>query len=79
MRSMFNAQERTLRELTTLTLAVGWKITRVARADGSLFGHITAVPADIPPETLLLPPLDEVEEEIDGLGEGLCNTMLTIQ
>lgn len=71
MRSMFNAQERTLRELTALTLTAGWKIVQVSRADGSLFGHITAVPVDIPPESLLLPSLDEPEDELQAIGQGM--------
>ena len=71
MRSMFNAQERTLRELTALTLAAGWRITEVTRVDGSLFGHITAVPIDIPLEALLLTPLGEPEDELASLGQGM--------
>lgn len=68
---MFNAQERTLRELTALTLTAGWKITQVTRADGSLFGHVTAVPIGIPPEALLLPPLDESEDDSPIPGQGM--------
>lgn len=48
MQSMFNSQERTLREIVTLTRSSGWKVVRVAKADGSHFGHITALPAEIP-------------------------------
>lgn len=68
---MFNAQERTLRELTVLTRTAGWKITQVTRANGSLFGHVTAVPVDIPPEALLLLPLDEPEDELALHGQGM--------
>ena len=52
MRVTFNAQERTLREMSALTLAAGWKIVDVAHAEGSLFGHMTAVPVEIPTESL---------------------------
>ncbi|PCH41979.1 S-adenosyl-L-methionine-dependent methyltransferase [Wolfiporia cocos MD-104 SS10] len=53
MRVTFNAQERTLRELTALAQSVGWKIVRVTRAgSGSLFGHLIAEPVDIPAESL---------------------------
>ncbi|GJE93999.1 hypothetical protein PsYK624_101670 [Phanerochaete sordida] len=55
MRVMFNAQERTLRELAALARSAGWKIVQVTRAEGSLFGHLVAVPVEIPPETLALP------------------------
>ncbi|KAH9896530.1 S-adenosyl-L-methionine-dependent methyltransferase [Cubamyces lactineus] len=54
MRVTFNAQERTLREMSALTLAAGWKIVDVAHAEGSLFGHMTAVPVEIPTESLSL-------------------------
>ncbi|EKM53088.1 uncharacterized protein PHACADRAFT_210808 [Phanerochaete carnosa HHB-10118-sp] len=69
MRAMFNAQERTLRELAALARAAGWKVVQVTHAEGSLFGHITAMPVDIPEETLALP--DESEsEESTGPDEG---------
>ncbi|PCH37301.1 hypothetical protein WOLCODRAFT_140793 [Wolfiporia cocos MD-104 SS10] len=55
MRVTFNAQERTLRELTALTQSVGWKIVQVTRvASGSLFGHLIAEPVDIPAQSLAL-------------------------
>ncbi|KAI0362999.1 S-adenosyl-L-methionine-dependent methyltransferase [Pilatotrama ljubarskyi] len=60
MRATFNAQERTLREMATLTLTAGWKIVDVAHAEGSLFGHMTAVPVEIPAASLSL--LDPVPE-----------------
>ncbi|KAH8096884.1 hypothetical protein BXZ70DRAFT_865118, partial [Cristinia sonorae] len=44
MRVTFNSQERTLRELASLTLTAGWKVEHVSRAEGSLFGHVVAVP-----------------------------------
>ena len=65
---MFNAQERTLRELAALTRSAGWKVVQVTRAEGSLFGHLVAVPVDIPEEMLAL--ADEAEsEEACGPGE----------
>ncbi|KAF9462557.1 hypothetical protein BDZ94DRAFT_1309633 [Collybia nuda] len=48
MQMMFNAQERTLREIVALTLSAGWKVVKVTRPAGSLFGHIVAVPVAIP-------------------------------
>ena len=48
MHVTFNAKERTLREIVTLALSAGWEVTKVTRAQGSLFGHILAVPVDIP-------------------------------
>ncbi|KAI0666395.1 S-adenosyl-L-methionine-dependent methyltransferase [Trametes maxima] len=54
MRATFNAQERTLREMAALTLTAGWKIVDVVHAEGSLFGHLTAIPVEIPPESLAL-------------------------
>ena len=55
MRVMFNAQERTLRELAALARAAGWQVVQVTRAEGSLFGHLVAVPVAIPPAALALP------------------------
>ncbi|KDQ55518.1 hypothetical protein JAAARDRAFT_208779 [Jaapia argillacea MUCL 33604] len=48
MRAMFNSQERTLREMVALAASAGWKVVDVSRAEGSLFGVVVAVPADIP-------------------------------
>ncbi|KAF8995998.1 hypothetical protein BDQ17DRAFT_1330195 [Cyathus striatus] len=48
MQVMFNAQERTLREIVALALSAGWKAIKVTKAVGSLFGHITAIPVPIP-------------------------------
>jgi len=50
MHVTFNAKERTLREIVALALSAGWKVTKVTRAQGSLFGHILAVPVAIPVE-----------------------------
>ncbi|KAJ3484984.1 hypothetical protein NLJ89_g11938 [Agrocybe chaxingu] len=52
MQVMFNAQERTLRETVALARSAGWKVVKVTKATGSLFGHIFAVPVGIPPETI---------------------------
>ncbi|KAH9830194.1 S-adenosyl-L-methionine-dependent methyltransferase [Rhodofomes roseus] len=54
MRVTFNAQERTLREIAALTLTAGWRIVQVTRTEGSLFGHVIAVPTDVPQENLAL-------------------------
>jgi len=48
MQVMFNAQERTLREIVALAASAGWKVTRVTKSIGSLFGYIIAVPSTIP-------------------------------
>ena len=64
MRVMFNSQERTLRELVALALTAGWKVTQVTRTPGSLFGHIVAVPVDIPPEALALAEREDAAEGI---------------
>ena len=72
MRVMFNSQERTLRELAALTLTAGWKIVQVTRAEGSLFGHIIAVPVDIPPAALSLPPLEELDASLESTTQGWC-------
>ena len=49
MQVAFNAQERTVKEIITLARSAGWRVVRVAKAEGSHFGHITALPAEIPP------------------------------
>lgn len=46
MQVMFNAQERTLREIMALTRSAGWRVIKVTRRQGSCFGHIVAVPCD---------------------------------
>lgn len=45
---MFNSQERTLREMVTLTQSAGWKIIKVTKTPGSFFGYLVAIPVDIP-------------------------------
>ncbi|KAI0739183.1 S-adenosyl-L-methionine-dependent methyltransferase [Daedaleopsis nitida] len=48
MMAMMDGEERTLREFETIAAAAGWRIDRVARAEGSsfgaLFGYMTCVP-----------------------------------
>ncbi|KAH9846764.1 S-adenosyl-L-methionine-dependent methyltransferase [Lenzites betulinus] len=44
MMGLFDAKERTYREIDALTQATGWKITNVKRAVGSLWAYTTAVP-----------------------------------
>ena len=51
MRVTFNAQERTLREMAALVQTAGWKIVDVVHGESSSFGHMTAVPIDIPEAT----------------------------
>ncbi|KAF9812909.1 hypothetical protein IEO21_05905 [Rhodonia placenta] len=68
MRSMFNSQERTLRELSTLAQTAGWRIVQVVRSESSLFGHITAVPVEIPAESLAL--LDNPLPGTEGASTG---------
>jgi hypothetical protein len=38
----------TLREIVALTLSAGWKVVRITKLPGSLFGHIVAVPVTVP-------------------------------
>jgi hypothetical protein len=44
MQVMFNSQERTLREIVKLAASVGWKVVKVTRDLGLLFGYLIAVP-----------------------------------
>ena len=62
----FNAKERTLREIVVLALSAGWKVTKVTRAQGSLFGHILAVPIVIPPQPEENEPVTVVKVEKAG-------------
>ncbi|KAJ7729809.1 hypothetical protein B0H16DRAFT_1330315 [Mycena metata] len=48
MQVTFNGQERTLRETVALALSARWKVVRVTKAPGSLFGHIVAAPVAVP-------------------------------
>ncbi|KAH8827657.1 hypothetical protein DL96DRAFT_1107856 [Flagelloscypha sp. PMI_526] len=52
MQTMFNGQERTLREMVTLCAKSGWKVLRVARPNDALFGYVTAIPCEIPIESM---------------------------
>ncbi|KAM5545243.1 hypothetical protein V8D89_001354 [Ganoderma adspersum] len=44
MMGMFNAKERTVDEMTALTLSTGWKIMEIRRTPGSIWAYTTAVP-----------------------------------
>ena len=44
MLGMFNAKERTYREMDELTRSAGWKISQVKRAVGSLWAYTAAEP-----------------------------------
>jgi len=48
MQVMFNSQERTLREIVNLAASSGWKIIKVTKTAGSLFGYLVAVPVPVP-------------------------------
>jgi hypothetical protein len=55
MQVTFNAKDGTLHEIVGLAFSPGWKVIKITRAQGSLFGHILAVLVDVP-----------VREEDDG-------------
>ncbi|TBU38873.1 S-adenosyl-L-methionine-dependent methyltransferase [Dichomitus squalens] len=74
MRVTFNAQERTLREMAALTATAGWQIVAVAHGEESLFGHITAVPAEIPEASLGL--LDPPAPASAAQSLGACAALL---
>ncbi|KAI1787794.1 S-adenosyl-L-methionine-dependent methyltransferase [Ganoderma leucocontextum] len=44
MMGMFDANERTVDEMTALTLSAGWKIVEIRRTPGSMWAYTTAVP-----------------------------------
>ncbi|KAI0360847.1 S-adenosyl-L-methionine-dependent methyltransferase [Trametes cingulata] len=44
MLAVLGAKERTLREITALARAAGWKVTGMSRAPGSLWGYMCAKP-----------------------------------
>ncbi|KAI0260740.1 hypothetical protein BC834DRAFT_898972 [Gloeopeniophorella convolvens] len=48
MQVTFGGQERTLPELRALAESAGWRLIRVARAEGSLFAHVVAEPGPLP-------------------------------
>jgi hypothetical protein len=62
MRVVFNSQERTLREISALTLTAGWQVVNVSQtSEGSLFGSIIAVPVSVPPSPDLVSPIIDRE------------------
>jgi hypothetical protein len=48
MQVTLGGQERTLPELRSLAESAGWRLIRVARAEGSLFAHVVAEPGPLP-------------------------------
>jgi hypothetical protein len=70
MQVTFNAKERTLREIVVLAISAGWKVTKVTRAQRSLFGHILAVPVAIPPQPEENEPVIVVKAEKAGRDVG---------
>jgi hypothetical protein len=73
MQVMFNGQERTLREIVALARSAGWMVVKVTKAQGSLFGHIVAVPVDVDvhrEEEVVVEAVEkEKEEKADGSAE----------
>ncbi|KAF8629507.1 hypothetical protein AX17_005633 [Amanita inopinata Kibby_2008] len=63
MQVAFNSRERTLRDIVELTNSAGWKVVRIAKAEGSLFGHLTAIPTLIPPRCCESPAINETGPE----------------
>jgi len=72
MQVTLGAQERTLPELRSLAESAGWRLIRVARAEGSLFAHVVAEPGPLPSASVLGTPFpsastltaEDGEEEI---------------
>ena len=73
MQVTLGGQERTLPELRSLAESAGWRLIRVARAEGSLFAHVVAEPGPLPsrsvlgtsfPSTATLTTAEDGEEEI---------------
>jgi hypothetical protein len=74
MHVTFNSKERTLREMTDITLSAGWQVVEVIRKpEGSPFGSIIAVPTSVPPSTALLSSLAE-QEIIERAGSPVGDT-----
>ena len=48
MQVTLGGQERTLPELRSLAESAGWRLLRVARAEGSLFAHVVLEPGPLP-------------------------------
>lgn len=68
MQVTFNGLERTLPELRALLASAGWRIVRVSRTEGSLFGRLVAVPAPIPLVRRSVALLGSLVEPGDGEG-----------
>jgi len=72
MQVTLGGQERTLPELRSLAESAGWRLIRVARAEGSLFAHVVAEPGPLPSGSVLGTPFpsastlttEDGEEEI---------------
>ena len=69
MQVTLGGQERTLPELRSLAESAGWRLIRVARAEGSLFAYVVAEPCPIPSRSAISPsittlPMEDAEEEI---------------
>ncbi|KAF9475206.1 hypothetical protein BDN70DRAFT_924124 [Pholiota conissans] len=71
MQVMFNAQERTLRELVMLASSAGWKVIKVTKMPGSLFGYLVAVPISIPARS-------EDDESQILKNEPFCNVQASV-
>lgn len=68
MQVTFNSQERTLREMADLAASSGWKVTKVTRTPGSLFGYIVAVPVPIPVVRALSDDSNDCEDKNGDMG-----------
>ncbi|KAG7095079.1 hypothetical protein E1B28_005867 [Marasmius oreades] len=73
MQVTFNGQERTLREIVALARSAGWKVTRVVKAHGSHFGHITAIPTDIPLQNRVSSSLPSDGRKVSSQTSGTLN------
>lgn len=51
MQAMFNAKERSLKEITRLAEGAGWSVVNVVKGEGG-FGYVVAVPATLPSSSL---------------------------
>jgi hypothetical protein len=60
MQVTLGGQERTLPELRSLAESAGWRLIRVARAEGSLFAHVVAEPGPLPSGSALGTPFPSV-------------------
>jgi hypothetical protein len=68
MHVTFNSKERTLREMSDIALSGGWQVTEVIRKpEGSLFSSIIAVPAQVPPSSLVKQEI--IESSISPVGD----------